>query len=343
MPTLTTNYQLQKPLVNNATDQDLWGDELNEDLDDIDGLLRAAITNAVQVAQNATFTATASISTRYFYPCNATISAFAANLPTAASAGNGATVYFQKSDATANAITITRAGSDTIDGANTAVISNQYGLVGLVSDGVNKWSKLTGATAVFTGDSGSGGTSGLVPAPAAGDAAANKFLFSGGTWSKPSLSGAPTSAPKVSSTASYTAYSGSHTVPFNDSAPTTSNTEAILSATASVTSESTADFLQFTGQIQFDTATSGTPFIAAIFRDSETTAIATIPCIDNSNNHIETLAINYRVQASDTSPHTYTLRAGTESGAAFYINGDNSGRKYGGTLLTYLQVAPIKA
>ena len=35
---------------------------------------------------------------------------------------------------------------------------------------------------VFAGDSGSGGTSGLVPAPAAGDALANKFLKADGTW-----------------------------------------------------------------------------------------------------------------------------------------------------------------
>ena len=43
----------------------------------------------------------------------------------------------------------------------------------------------TQATALlnaFTGDSGSGGLKGLVPAPAAGDAAANKYLKANGTW-----------------------------------------------------------------------------------------------------------------------------------------------------------------
>jgi len=34
----------------------------------------------------------------------------------------------------------------------------------------------------FTGDSGSGGAAGLVPAPAAGDAAASKYLKADGTW-----------------------------------------------------------------------------------------------------------------------------------------------------------------
>lgn len=41
----------------------------------------------------------------------------------------------------------------------------------------------------FVGDSGSGGTKGLVPAPAAGDTAAGKFLKADGTWEAPSGSG----------------------------------------------------------------------------------------------------------------------------------------------------------
>lgn len=42
----------------------------------------------------------------------------------------------------------------------------------------------------FTGDSGSGGVKGLVPAPSAGDAAALKFLAAGGTWAVPASGGA---------------------------------------------------------------------------------------------------------------------------------------------------------
>lgn len=42
--------------------------------------------------------------------------------------------------------------------------------------------QVTAALDVFVGDSGSGGTKGLVPAPATGDAAANKYLKADGTW-----------------------------------------------------------------------------------------------------------------------------------------------------------------
>lgn len=48
----------------------------------------------------------------------------------------------------------------------------------------------TKAIPAVVGDSGSGGTKGLVPAPAAGDAAANKFLHADGTFKTPAGSGA---------------------------------------------------------------------------------------------------------------------------------------------------------
>lgn len=48
----------------------------------------------------------------------------------------------------------------------------------------------TKAIPAVIGDSGSGGTKGLVPAPGAGDAAANKFLHADGTFKAPAGSGA---------------------------------------------------------------------------------------------------------------------------------------------------------
>lgn len=42
---------------------------------------------------------------------------------------------------------------------------------------------------IMIGDSGSGGTAGVVPAPSSGDAAANRFLKADGTWSNPAGSG----------------------------------------------------------------------------------------------------------------------------------------------------------
>ena len=64
-------------------------------------------------------------------------------------------------------------------------------LVGLEQGGtgVNDATSLTALLDDVVGDSGSGGTKGLVPAPGTGDAAANKFLKADGTWVAPSGSG----------------------------------------------------------------------------------------------------------------------------------------------------------
>jgi hypothetical protein len=52
----------------------------------------------------------------------------------------------------------------------------------------NTWTVQKGiAPPVMTGDSGSGGADGLVPAPAAGDAALQKFLRADATWTVPSV------------------------------------------------------------------------------------------------------------------------------------------------------------
>ena len=52
----------------------------------------------------------------------------------------------------------------------------------LKSDGSGNLSWATNHTTAFTGDSGSGGAIGLVPAPSSGDAAAGKYLKADGTW-----------------------------------------------------------------------------------------------------------------------------------------------------------------
>lgn len=67
---------------------------------------------------------------------------------------------------------------------------------------------------VMVGDSGSGGTKGLVPAPAAGDASAGKFLKADGTWDTPAGGGGGFAA--VTKTADYTVLSGDSGTDFNN-------------------------------------------------------------------------------------------------------------------------------
>lgn len=66
---------------------------------------------------------------------------------------------------------------------------------------------------VMVGDSGSGGTKGLVPAPAAGDTAAAKFLKADGSWAVPAGGGGGTASVKFSlegSVVPFTSINGPH-------------------------------------------------------------------------------------------------------------------------------------
>lgn len=49
MPSTTTNYGLYKPLVNDPTDQDLWGGYLNTNMDILDSAIFNGLANAVPV------------------------------------------------------------------------------------------------------------------------------------------------------------------------------------------------------------------------------------------------------------------------------------------------------
>lgn len=98
-------------------------------------------------------------------------------------AGNQATVGASWSIIQVNidgAVTLT--GSQTLTNKTIDTASNTFALNG-ASFGTA--TQATAALNAMAGDSGSGGTKGLVPAPAAGDAAGGKFLSANGGWAVP--------------------------------------------------------------------------------------------------------------------------------------------------------------
>jgi hypothetical protein len=111
-------------------------------------------------------------------------------------AGSGISVAIAGTDAGTATIGIQAGG---VTNAMLATMADQT-IKGNVSGGTAVPSNLsaTSVTAmlnVFVGDSGSGGTKGLVPAPSAGDAAGNKVLGAGGAWvSQSGSGGAPVDA-----------------------------------------------------------------------------------------------------------------------------------------------------
>ena len=77
----------------------------------------------------------------------------------------------------------------TFDKLLNATAAGFVGATGAGSFSERTPTQVTAALDAVVGDSGSGGTKGLVPAPASGDAAAGKFLKANGLWDVPSGSG----------------------------------------------------------------------------------------------------------------------------------------------------------
>jgi hypothetical protein len=104
-------------------------------------MIASGIVNAKGIAtaivnKTTTYTITTSDS---IITADATSAAFAVTLPAANAVTAGRQFTVKKTDVSGNAVTVTRAGSDTIDGATTYALSAQYKFVILVSDGISKW------------------------------------------------------------------------------------------------------------------------------------------------------------------------------------------------------------
>lgn len=96
-------------------------------------------------------TSATNLSDDYLYPCDATAAGFTVTLPLAANY-QYKKFCIKKIDASVNVVTVSRSGSDTIDGATSVAVSGQYDSVVFISDGVSKWHVVT------TGFGGGGGS-----------------------------------------------------------------------------------------------------------------------------------------------------------------------------------------
>lgn len=150
------------------------------------------------------------------------------------SAGNVATSVAVTGD-----VTITNAGVTAIGAAKVvnAMLANMAestikGRAASAGTGAPVDLTATQATAIlnnFVGDSGSGGTKGLVPAPASGDAAAGKFLQAGGTWTVPAGAGDVT-GPGSATDNGFVKFDGTTGKVIKNSAATITNTDVNAAA-----------------------------------------------------------------------------------------------------------------
>ena len=93
------------------------------------------IASTALVVRRVLFLEAGTVAVGVYIKCDATAGAFALTIPLAANI-DGRVLIIKKIDSTANAITVTRAGSDLIDGATTKLLSSQYDSISIVSDDV---------------------------------------------------------------------------------------------------------------------------------------------------------------------------------------------------------------
>lgn len=98
-------------------------------------LASGAVANETVSTQTASFTAATTVDV---YLCDATSGAITVTLPAAGGAGASGKVFtFRKINSSTNTVTVDGNASETIDGALTVVLGQQYDSVTMVSDGTN--------------------------------------------------------------------------------------------------------------------------------------------------------------------------------------------------------------
>lgn len=141
MPVLTTNYSFNKPNVNSADDEDLWGDQLNNNWESLDTLLLKSADISV-TTKSADYTVQTS-DRNTLLAVSATAGDVTLTLPAAATAAAGFKFLVEKTDVSSNKVIVDADASETIDGLAAYYVFAQYEKVILICDGTG-WRAFNG-------------------------------------------------------------------------------------------------------------------------------------------------------------------------------------------------------
>ncbi len=192
-------------------------------------------------------------------------------------------------------------------------------LLGRTTAGGGAVEELTAAAATaflsaMVGDSGSGGTKGLVPAPAAGDAAGGKFLKADGTWATPAGGGsgkilqvqsfAKTDTASVTGTSFSSVFTGTIT-------PSSSSSKVLVLVSLNVSAAtSNAVFVRLTKSssilLQGDAASNRTRVTSNAYANQPSQMLAS--------------TVNYLDSPASTSALTYEIEIASSGSGAVYLN-----------------------
>ena len=98
------------------------------------GYISSFGTRVSVVSKTSSYTATANVDV---IACNASSAAFTVTLP--AATGSGAKYIIVKTDSSTNAVTLSAAGTDTIEGSATKTLSSQYNKIAVIDIASGLW------------------------------------------------------------------------------------------------------------------------------------------------------------------------------------------------------------
>ena len=259
-----------------------------------------------------------------------------------AAATLGADWYvYVRNSAGSGVITHDPNSTEQIDGATTITQTINDGAWLVVCDGTGfKTSRVKD----LVGDSGSGGTRGLVPAPASGDAAANKYLKASGAWAALASADLPSGAVIDRAYTEYTANTSiTAVIPYDDTIP--QNTEGTQILSVSITPKKTTSRIRATFRaFGASDGTTGGLVLAALFRNSTADALngTAAACLTTTNGLVN-LTITYEDSPGSTSAQTYNVRIGPNAAGNARINGNSGARIFGGVARATLVLEEIAA
>jgi hypothetical protein len=197
----------------------------------------------------------------------------------------------------------------------------------------------TQATAILNavvGDSGAGGTKGLVPAPAAGDAAAGKFLKADGTFAVP-----PAGAVLQVLQDTYATNADlTDQIPSDDTSPVKASegTEVLSQA---ITPADNSNKVLVEAHIFGSGSVNNTDIVMAVFRD--TTCINAVQARAPTANFPVTLSCAFLDSPASASAVTYSVNVGPVGAVTVRLNGNTTTRLFGGASACTLTLTEVAA
>lgn len=170
--------------------------------------------------------------------------------------------------------------------------------------------------------------------PTGGDKGAGTLNAAAGLY----IAGHGTIAQVVSSTnSSYTTLGT--IMPLDDTIP--QNTEGVEVLSVAVTPVNANSILRIRANLNVGHGGTAGHIIAALFVDSAANALNAAETFTQNTATTTVLTLQHQVSANSTSARTYKVRAGSSVATDAFLNGDSSGRVFGGVAISSLVIEEV--